>query len=445
MKKIIACVMSSFIALGAIAQTLEERVEALEYAGYEDVFRFSGQLEMRFDSVDIDNKDSYESITNLTTFLGSGGANGKTTSPSSDWNNGYAKMFFKLNMSAKPSDRLSFFGRLSTAKHLNAFNSEGTQNDDFQELSAGVTTRDNASVWLERAFVNYAISDSLTFTFGRLPTVGGAPKHLSKNEAMAGAYPTQAYSAIFDGMALTHSKKTDSGAIHSARMVWTPTTRPNLASDTAVTGADGQKVSSMDDWLALMYEFEKTNTSFARKSHLITQYMKASGSASSQSALALDLQRYVVYWELLGIMNSNFDFALSYSLNQIENKGELHSSFPKGYLGLEDGESASGSSYSLTTRYSINENSKIGFEYVSTEDTAFTFDAVSTLPINMYGNFGSGYHLFYNRKFDGGLKWNLGYMSFNQDTTYKYVGLIGDKVDIDKTTTAVYTGFVADF
>ena len=445
MKKLLILGMSSMFAFGAAAQTLEERVEALEYAGYENIFKFSGQLEMRFDSVAIENKDSYTTIKNLTTYLTSGGASGTTTTPSDDWNNGFAKMFFKLNMSAQPSDKLSFFGRLSTSKHLNAVGAEGTSDTTYEEFNAGVTPRTNAAVWLEKAFVNYSFTDAVTFTFGRLPTVGGAPKHLSRDEGMAGAYPSLAYSAIFDGIALTYTKKSEAGANHSARLVWTPTTSPNLDSDAPVTSSAGSKMTSMNDWAALMYEYESTNTSFARKSHLITQYMSANGSPSSTSALVLQLQRYALYWELLGVANSKFDLGLSYSSNVIKNEGSLAGGAIKGYLGLDDGESATGASYILTTRYAINTNSKIGIEYVNTEKTAFTFDAANTLPINMYASFGSGYHLFYNHKFDGGLKMNVGYMAFNQDTTYSYVGLIGDEIEIDKTMTAMYTGFVADF
>jgi hypothetical protein len=445
MKKLLVLGMSSVFAFGAAAQTLEERVEALEFAGYESIFRFSGQLEMRFDSVTIDNKDAYTSISDLGTYLGSGGASGTTTTPADEWNNGYAKMWFRMNMSAQPSDKLSFFGRLSSAKHMNAFGAEGTQNTTYQEFNAGITTRDNASVWLERAFANYKFTDNLTMTFGRLPTVGGAPKHLSKGEAMAGAYPTQAYSAIFDGVALTYSKKSTSGATHSGRFVWTPTTTPNLESSSPVTSAAGSKMTSMNDWVAAMYEYENTSVSWARKSHFIGQFMQANGSETSTQALVLNLQRYALYWEILGVGNSKFDLALSHSINKLKNEGELNGLFPKGYLGLTDGEEATGGSTIITTRYALTEKSKIGFEYVTTEDTAFTFDAVSTTPINMYGSFGSGYHLFYNHTFDGGLKMNVGYMTFTQDSTYQFVGLIGDKIEIDKKTDALYTGFVADF
>lgn len=445
MKKLLVLGLSSAFAFGAAAQTLEERVEALEYAGYENIFKFSGQLEMRFDSVTIDNKDAYTSISDLATYLGSAGASGTTTTPAEDWNNGFAKLFFKMNMSAQPSDKLSFFGRLSTSKHLNAIGAEGTANTQYEEFNAGVTTRTNAAVWLERAFANYKFTENVTMTFGRLPTVGGAPKHLSRDEGMAGAYPALAYSAIFDGVAFTYSKKSEAGANHSARLVWTPTTSPNLSSDAPVTSAAGSKMTSMNDWAALMYEYESNKTSFARKSHFITQYMSANGSPSSTSALVLQLQRYAMYWELLGVANSKFDFALSYSSNVIKNEGSLAGGAIKGYLGLDDGDSATGASYILTTRYALTPNSKIGLEYVSTESTAFTFDAASTLPINMYASFGSGYHLFYNHRFDGGLKMNLGYMAFNQDTTYSYVGLIGDEIEVDKTISAMYTGFVADF
>lgn len=445
MKKLFLLGLSSLVSFSASAQTLEERVEALEYAGYEDIFRFSGQLEMRFDSVNIENNKEYTSISDLATYLGTSGASGTTTTPEDDWNNGFARMFFKLNMESKPSDKLSFYGQLAVAKHMNAFNAEGSELAGYDDIGAGlIPTKTDGRLWLTKAFVNYNFTNNFTFTFGRLPTAGGAPKHLTRDEAMAGAYPTLAYSAIFDGVAFTYSKKSETGARHAGRIVWTPTTRPNLASDDPVTSASGGKVKSMDDWLAFMYEYERTNTAIARKSHLIAQYMQANGSESSQQALVLELERYAIYWELLGIASSKFDLALSYSSNKVTSEGAFAPGFA-GYLGLDDGDSATGASAVITTRYSINQKSKIGIEYVKTDANAFTFDAVNTMPISLYGKFGTGYHLFYNHSFDGGLKWNLGYMTFVEDTTYQYLSFFGDKVDIDRTTTAAYTGFVANF
>ncbi len=183
MKKLLLLGMSSAFAFSAWAQTLEERVEALEYAGYEDIFRFSGQLELMYaTSTEEDNEDDTQ---------GSGQA----------W-----RSWLKLDMEAKPSDKMTFYGRLSMAKFVNRMSNytDGTLGDIDGQLDEGQNPK-GSEVFIERAFVNYQASDKLVFTMGRMPTANGSPYHLTRNESSGGAYPLLSYNAFFDGGAVSYN------------------------------------------------------------------------------------------------------------------------------------------------------------------------------------------------------------------------------------------------
>ncbi len=156
MKKLLTTTtMSMLVVAGAQAQTLEERVEALEYKSYENFLKVSGELEMRFDSVNRNNKEGYTYITDATaygtdlgtaaassataTFLGTECGENWTTNNSKDGcvtlgddqkdNATYARMFMNLNIESNPSNRLTFFGRLSMAKYLSEISSTPVQTE----------------------------------------------------------------------------------------------------------------------------------------------------------------------------------------------------------------------------------------------------------------------------------------------------------------------------
>ena len=210
MKKLFVLGLGSLFALSANAQSLEERVEALEFQSYGNFFKMSGQLEMRWDVANREVKDGYQSLTNLATYNASataaivadGGTPGakyvawaatdcgeavatgtKTKDGCATYKDGQkdsatlGQLFLRLNMESKPSDRLSFYGRLSMAKYMTMTSESGIAaktGDAFYDFSAGTSPRD-ASIWVERAFANYKTSNNGVFTFGRLPTINGAP------------------------------------------------------------------------------------------------------------------------------------------------------------------------------------------------------------------------------------------------------------------------------
>ena len=59
MKKIFLISIFCLPSMGLFAQSIEERVEALEFASYEQTTKVGGRLEYRFDSYTREIKESY--------------------------------------------------------------------------------------------------------------------------------------------------------------------------------------------------------------------------------------------------------------------------------------------------------------------------------------------------------------------------------------------------
>ena len=96
------------MATGAYAQDvqsqlneLKKQVEELQYKSYESIFTFSGRMENIYQHLTVqENKKGDEGTANYD----------------------YLSSLFQLNMTAIPSDRLSFYGRLSMSKYWNDVN-----------------------------------------------------------------------------------------------------------------------------------------------------------------------------------------------------------------------------------------------------------------------------------------------------------------------------------
>lgn len=493
MKKLMILGMSSAIALSASAQSLEERVEALEFKSYENFFKVSGQLMMRWDAANRNNKDRYDYGTSLTdyattvitkkatyatlaassaataaaylsdynstdcggtTTIASTAKNGCVTRGKDQKDNGtMGSLFLKLNLESKPTDRLTFYGRLSMSKYMNVGTStNGTQtgasenmpgsNDAFYDYRAGSQQRDS-SVWVERAFANYKISDHGVFTFGRLPTIYGAPKHLKTGQSMMGNYPLAAFASIFDGMAYTHGLNGG----HTLRVVYS--TFQNIAFQDQIKG--DSKADTKADAFTFMYELERS-FSWARKMHLIFMQTHFDKMMLSGTDLTMAQDRTSLYTEFLGVAGSKFDIAFSYyqsivnSKNNITGTGATSSIAFGGWLtGEADDTKTTGGGYGAVLRYEVTNKIKVGYEMFHNDKNAFAYDTANNEQVSIYNNYGTGQRIFYVQDLQGGLKVQADYTTVQTDYIRPYVNLIGEAEKVDVKTDVFAMRFITNF
>lgn len=455
MKKIISSLAVLALTAPAIAQTnkdLESRIEALELSRDLNWVKVGGSLETRYDYIDYNRGKGYT-------------LNGSTAVNEGSRNDSFYRLWANVNLEAKPSDRLSFFGRLATAKYFSVLGSNGQPSTDFADLGDG-QNMNRSFVFMERAFANYTIDKNWTFTMGRLPTIDGPNKHIAMNQQLMGNYPTLAYSAILDGFALTHSTEASSDSVLRTKLIFTPLQNVNYAGSgtSNLRDANGDQIRTSANFASLLVEYEKYNASWFKKNLTIFQalhgdqtpfYQPASGATTNPkgSDLYVSVNRFVLYSNFEKIANTNFDFAAQVMYSQVRSRGSLlnGTGFPTVGWGTDKrADNQSGYAGILTARYQLDIPSlnrpKIGVEWFHSSKDAYVYDAANVNPINMYGSQDANvYHVFYNHTFDGGLSMNTGYMYRNQNSIRGFSNVLGANQSADNTDQNVYVSLLATF
>jgi hypothetical protein len=453
MKKVFILGMSSMMAFGASAQTLEERVETLEYAGYENYTKVGGKLEYRFDSV---RSEWGEDESYLNTSTGpQTNKKGRVTGA------GYQTVFFNLNVESKPSDKLTFYGKLSMAKYTNHLNDAGgTKREDaaFNDLTRG-TTASSSNIFVERAFFNYNVTQNLTLTLGRLPTSQGAPYHFSEGSTRKGNYPILAFGGHWDGVAATYGF----GSGHNVKLVYTPVTslNPGNGASEPLIDSDGEAVDTNSDAFTAIYEFEKANTLGARNFYFLASYyslkdmptLPKSGTPSATvqpSNLYLSLDRISLYGEWNGISDSKFDAAFHAVQSTTKTKGLFNAAGlgmgSYGWMSDKDSDTITDTAYGVLFRYGITSTSKIGYEYFTAGKNVFLYDSTNQNGASIYTTIGgTAQHMFYQQDFDGGFKVVVGHIMKQLDYSRKVFGLFGAAEKADIASSNSYARFIASF
>lgn len=440
---------SALVSGATSAQTLEERVEELEMSRDLNIFSFSGQLENRVDVYSSKDKKNTVSTKNTNKNL---------------W-----ATYFKLNMEAKPSDRLSFYGRLAMSKSWNDFAARGGSSIATDSGSGG-RDRAGTKLFVERAFMNYKITDSLVYTIGRMPTVDGPPYHFSAGTARSGAYPMLSYGSILDGMALTYGLKTGDAGVLNIRAIYTPTAFIDKSADMTDSNSvdsNGRKITNTENMFSLMLDYEGKATKAYKGLNLIAQYMTGTlfldatneicytgsgagipdtvcpGISTPSSSLRFDVDTLIAYAEMNGVGKTGLDLSLTWKKSSVTSSGGLATL--GGVFTSNTTETKSDDNVLLfSTAYNFSSKYRIGYEYIDIGDKAFQLDSTENA-IGFYGGAGSkGHHAFAMTKFSPSLKLILGYMSKKHTKLYTS-GLLGAGTDSDVRRTAGYARLIANF
>ncbi len=451
LKKILVLSAIATASVGSIqAQTLEERVEALEYAGYENWWSFSGSLEYRFDAAKTEYKKgySYRSFDAPTTT--------KTIAAGTKDEVKHHRIFSEIDITATPTKKLSFFGRLAMSKYMNTLNKGGgnyTGDGAFNELGEGQGT-DNSRIYLERAFVNYSFTDNLTFTVGRLPTIDGAPKHFQESRPMMGQYPLLVFGGVFDGMALTYANSYNGNAF-KFRGIYTPFNQRNISeSSKRLKDGNGNEVDETADVYSLMAEYERTNMSWARRIHLIYQYLTFTGLDAFNSTTAtgnaqMDVTRHVLNLEINGIANTGLSFGFSFLKGNVEGKGQF-TGLGTWFGGTAGDTDLGGDAWILNLNYEmpfkVLRKAVLGFEYLDSDEDAFLYDTTAKNVVGFYTpRGGNSMHVFWLQPIDQNFKFRVGWQKSVTKRTNFLGGYLGAPTDIETERSAIYSSLQFNF
>lgn len=434
-KKINKAVLISAVAASALGATnaeLESRIEELELSRDLNIFSFSGDLENRYDYYQTTDKKDSTSNNN---------ANKKR----------YAS-YFRFNIEAKPTDRLSFYGRLAVSKNWNDF-TKRTGTSVVSDSGSGGRDRDGSKLFLTRAFINYDITKSLVFSIGRLPTVDGPPYNEVESSTRSGAYPMLAYGNYLDGMALTHGMRLGNGKL-SSRVVYTPA--QFVDETTGSTDFDskdeaGKKIETQQNIFSFMLDYEGNATKWYRSLNLIAQYLILDDffidsyvSSNPVGHTTLAQNNLALYAGASGIAKTGFDLSVSFKMMKQETEGSMGGT--NAWFGTDSSRvKRDGNVLLVNAGYNFSSKFKLGAEYIKIDDYLLQTDNTRNI-INFYGGEGSkGHHVYFVSKFSNNLKLILGYMKKEIPRTYATSGIFGTVTDQDLERVSGYARLIANF
>ena len=389
---------------------LESRIDALEERALLDVFSFSGNLRYLY--------DNRESKTDAG------------TKAKGNWQ----RMSFGLNVNANPYENLKVYTTFRMSKFVNTiFGDEPTSN-------AGLTpTRDynGTQLGVEKAYADYSISDSLVFSFGRMPTIDGVPVNYRDGKPVMGTYPVMAYAATLDGLALTY-KAMDSLAL---RLVYTPFSAVPHYATLKDTNNDTEEDTNeytfdQDNHNAELITFMADyNDSFSWTSNMnvVLQYTvipeydlihavtgTASNMAASAAAVGMmaEVKLTTLHIEMMNLMNSAVNLSVSHLMTTYKNTTTTGSALASYNL------DKTGAGTLLAVQYAGLQDSIFGINMISSDKDYRKYDSTND-EIGAFtrsggmetfvATVGTGMDVYYTHRFEPTFSGTIGYMSQDID------------------------------
>lgn len=122
---------------------------------------------------------------------------------------------FHLNMSANINERTKFNGRIGVSRNWSDYTLDTTNDYNQGRNSSGGT-----NLFLERAYLDYKLSDNFIVTIGRQPGSDGPGSNLKNNSSRQATYPALLFSANGDGVVLTYKPKIPSLENSAVRLIY---------------------------------------------------------------------------------------------------------------------------------------------------------------------------------------------------------------------------------
>ena len=384
---------------------LYDRADANEFEATMNRIKWGGSLET--------------SVNNFEGTVGSiitpqGKMPGKTYSNSNKWT---TKV--KLSMEAKVNDRTKFTGRVSMYKNW----ADSTASRMLSDPSEGKTSNSGTSaLFLERAYIDFKITDYLTATIGRQPSSNGPGMSLRENTPRQATYPAILFDGNSDGIILTAKAGDIKGAVKGLNF-------------RAAYGKGFQQDDSMNGFLANDNGVDDLDVvgAFAEGSLdipamgenlIVLSYVKASNFVGNPKSIDTpnnvnvgDFDLAGIYFENNKAFGTNLNYFISYGYSNGSSNGKTVNYGPMTHnqsVGLVDG---SGSAYHIGLRYDFDAGIKVGYEFNHGDENWFSFTQGSEDPLNKLATRGSVNDVYAIYQIDRNQFLRLGYTDIQYDYT----------------------------
>ncbi len=378
-----------------------------------------------------------------------------------------------LDANARVSDKINFYSRFTNSK---IFNIQGQGLEDgigsFESIG-GYSYGTDSVVRVEKAYIDYSMTNWMIWSLGRLPTVNGPPTHKWDGVSKQGTYPILSYSSTLDGVGATFklnqwmptgynlALRFLSQPIKSAFFTPGGATFGPFWTPAYTNGTSKNKTQTSNVYVAMIEGSTNKFTSVADEIGLIGQYLKAKDlDASADTEVCYgpsfattsypsgkcpqvdytgantgilrydgntamwDYSTAVMHMYLDNIANLGLDFNFTYIRSDVHSRGftdlsaisKLSAANGQKRGVLTDSTTSdhkTGEGLNFMVRYKIPfeflKNPFIGVEGLKTSRYYIFAGIAREDPTNWHGTMGEAWHMWYNQEIYGNLRLRLGY------------------------------------
>ncbi len=366
------------------------------------------------------------------------GETGSMSIPAKDYSiNNQWTTKLRLSMDAKINDKTKFTGRLSMFKNW----SDSTPSN-LSDSAQGRKPTGGSSIYVERAYVDYAPIDSIILTLGRQPSSDGPGMTLIENTQRKSTYPA----ILFDGSA--------DGAVLTAKLA--PSSKMNPTFRVAY-GKGFQNNTNYSPYTPNQNEIEDLNVygafyemslpfSSMGENLLVLSYVHATDfighpeytDAPNNQNLG-DMSLAGIYFENNKAFGTNLNYFISAGFNMPDSNGKTVNfgamTMNQNVSLLED----DGYAFQIGTRYDIG-SVKIGYEFNKGSQYWYSFTNGSSDLLNKLATRGSVNDIYVLYSMDMYQFVKLGYTMID----YEYTGSgwhIGTPVKTDDYVNRAYATY----
>jgi len=385
---------------------LYDRADENEFQATMNRIKWGGELEVTDNFIDgKSNGEKYSSSNQFTTKL-------------------------HLSMESKINDKTKFTGRLSMYKNW----SDATNNTS-NDASQGREPSDS-SIYVERAYVDYAPVKNLIFTIGRQPSSDGPGMTLIQNTKRKSTYPALLFDGAADGIVATYKASPKSSINPVFRLAYGKGFQDNT--DYKPYTANQDSIEDLNVYGAF-YEMSLPISGMG-DNLLVFNYVLGTDFIGNPSYTTApnnqnlgDMALAGIYFENNKAFGTNFNYFISTGLNMPDSNGKTVN-FGTGNLSLLK---KNGYAIQVGGRYDFNNGLKLGYEYNYGSKYWYSFTNGSSDLLNKLATRGSVNDIYAIYQLDLNQFLRAGYTMID----YDYTGSgwhIGEPVKTDDYINRLY-------
>ena len=322
----------------------------------------------------------------------------------------------RLNMESKVNKKTKFTGRLSMYKGWSDSSSQA-----LTDPAQGRKPVGSSAIYVERAYVDYSIVDSLIVTLGRQPSSDGPGMTLIENTKRKSTYPAILFDGATDGAVVTYKAMEKSAMKPTFRVAYGKGYQKK--ENYSPYAPNMETIDDLDVYGAF-YEMSLPFKSMG-ENLLVLSYVHATNfvghpqytDAPNNKNLG-DMDLAGVYFENNKAFGTNLNYFLSFGYNNPKSNGNtvnlINPTNPNYNMTLIN---KSGNAIQIGARYDFDSGIKIGYEFNHGSKYWYSFTNGSSDLLNKLATRGDVHEVYAMYQMDINQFIKLGYEDINYDYT----------------------------